>query len=462
MNILDQNGLILDTYEDLITFLEAKFRLIYGNDIVLEPDTPDGQLLRIFAQMQMDRINDIRQYFSSLDPDQAIGRVLDLRVSFNGIQRLGGTRSTINVLITIDRIVPLSGTDTDNPFTITDEQGQQWQLIESIVLNSIGNHLLIFQSSTIGKVQAAPSTLNRMVTVVLGVTDVINPTVPISIGMDEETDYALKIRRQQSVSLPSQGFRAGMKAALSNINGVTLANVHENKTSTVVNGIPAHGIWIILEGQYDIDEVGEVIAIKRNAGCNMRGDIVYNYTDEFGEVDTVNWDNVEEEDIFVKAVIETIDGSKTPDLDNLRNGIPQLITTESGVNINSNNIVKAIQDLDENILVDSALLSLSVIGSYDNILRPSSLKNKFILKPENIIITPMVIVPYNPRVGLNEPRQFEGRGGYGEYTFDIVINNSGATIDSDGIYTSGPNPGVDTVRVTDELGNEAQTEVRVG
>lgn len=74
----------------------------------------------------------------------------------------------------------------------------------------------------------------------------------------------------------------------------------------------------------------------------------------------------------------------------------------------------------------------------------------------------LAIVPTNSNVLTGVQINFSGFGGSGTgYVWSIPNNQSGATIDPSGLYTSGENPGTDTVRLTDSFGNTAEAVVVV-
>jgi uncharacterized phage protein gp47/JayE len=74
-DVFDTTGLTVSTLSEIRADLEAKLKAIYGNDINIDPDSPDGQLINIFAQAGIDLREIILQINSSFDPDQAAGRV---------------------------------------------------------------------------------------------------------------------------------------------------------------------------------------------------------------------------------------------------------------------------------------------------------------------------------------------------------------------------------------------------
>jgi len=72
------------------------------------------------------------------------------------------------------------------------------------------------------------------------------------------------------------------------------------------------------------------------------------------------------------------------------------------------------------------------------------------------------ISPRDDAVSNGEIIDFDPVGGSSPFTFSITNNNSGATIDSStGVYASGNNRGLDSVRVTDDLGDIAEASVLV-
>lgn len=72
------------------------------------------------------------------------------------------------------------------------------------------------------------------------------------------------------------------------------------------------------------------------------------------------------------------------------------------------------------------------------------------------------ISPANPTIGTGGAVAFTASGGSGEgYQWTITTNVSGGSILGDGTFTAGPTVGLDTVQVTDSLGNTGSTSVSV-
>jgi len=338
-NTIDANGLSTKTLADIKTDLENAMKSIYGSDINLDSNSPDGQLINIFAQIIRDKLDLVTQVYTSFDPDQAIGRTLDSRCAINGIERQPGTHSTTDITIVTSQAVSLIGLDGNSElqgdeFIVSDNAGTQWVLVNSYDIGSGGSTTLVFQAVELGAILASPNTITTPVTIVQGVTSVNNPATQLTIGEDEETDAAFKIRRLKSVALSSQGFYDGLQAALLNVEGVDSVAIYENTgDSPDGDSIPGHSIWVIVSGTAADADIGAAIYSKRNAGCGMKGSTSVEVTRADGSTFTVNWDVVVSENLYAKFNVDLIAGDVTGITGDVHNGtkIVDNITDTSGL-----------------------------------------------------------------------------------------------------------------------------------
>lgn len=305
---LDSNGLQVSTAEELLTQLIYDFQNIYGADINLDQSTPDGQMLNIYAQGGADIRELLTQIYNSFDPDNCSGSVLDSRCAINNIFRKGATYTIVPIDVTVDRTVTLQGLDDKfndvnaTSYTVQDSAGNEFFLISSQQLNA-GTHTVLFRAKELGAVQVSLNTITTPVTVVLGVTSVNNSLAPTEIGVDEESDYNLKIRRRQSVSIGSSGYLNGLLATVLQLDGVTDAALYENYTGSVdVNGTPAHCMWLVVEGGSSAD-IADAIYRKKSYGCNMRGDITYTIITVSNQQFIAKWDEPTILPMYIKFVI---------------------------------------------------------------------------------------------------------------------------------------------------------------
>jgi|GEM_PF-1174492 uncharacterized phage protein gp47/JayE len=276
---LDNNGLTIPTISEIRdeilngTVLFPGYLTIFPGANV-QPNSPDANLINIFAQVAVDEYEFLQMIYDAFDPDQARGPTLDARCAINGIQREAGTYTQQGVTVTAIGACNLQGLDLypSNPFTVSDGQGNQYQLLTTYAFSGAGSAALLFQAATIGAIQSTVGAINSIVTVVAGVASVTNATGPAILGVPEETDAALRIRRSNSVANGSTGYADGLLGVLLAVPGVTGAKVYENDGPAIdSDGIPGHSIWVIVAGGgvgFDA-AVAAAIYSKKDAGCGQ-------------------------------------------------------------------------------------------------------------------------------------------------------------------------------------------------
>jgi uncharacterized phage protein gp47/JayE len=318
-NYVDSTGLNLQQLSDIVTELEDGFKAIYGNDINVDANSPDGQMINLFAQSKIDILDCISQVYNSFSPNSAIGVALDQRCALNGVIRKGATKTITNVTVTTDRQVNLLGLSagTGTPFTVKDLAGHKFYLTTSAT-GATGANSLAFEAELSGATETTTNTITGIETIQLGVLSVNNPSNPTVQGTDEETDAALRVRRASSLSLPSQGYLAGLKGSLLALDDVTRCEVYENNTSAAdIYNIPAHSIWAVVEGGLDAD-IADVIYKKRNAGCGMYGSETVAVDQGNGFELTVKFGRPSEEDLYIALEVTSLTNDHAIDDDYLK------------------------------------------------------------------------------------------------------------------------------------------------
>lgn len=320
---LTADGLQVSTNTELVEALVESWKNIYGEDINVEQNSPDGQLINIFAQGQTDIRELLVQLYNSFDPDNASGRLLDERCAINNVFRRGGTFTTIDITVVTDRTVTLQGLDENfndpeaTGYTIQDNAGNQFILVNTQTLTA-GTHSVLFRAQKLGRVETTIGTITTPVTIVLGVISVNNPTAPVNMGEDEETDAELKVRRRQSVSIGSSGYLNGLLAYVLQLDGVTDAAIYENYTSQTNSlGIPPHCVWLIVEGG-SAAEIAEAFYLKKSYGCDMKGDITYTIITPSSQEFTAKWDEPTTQPLYLKFDIKLLKSGVSLDLEAIK------------------------------------------------------------------------------------------------------------------------------------------------
>lgn len=357
VDLIDENGLQLKTFDVILDELKEKMKAIYGDDINVETNSPDGQMLNIFAQAGTDIREVVQRIYDILDLDNATGINLDRACALIGIWRKAGTRTITPITITTTEACTLTGyaQDPTNAYTVQDNAANRWQLVNTYAFAGADAISLSFQSEIIGKQETTPNTITTPVTLVLGVASVNNPTIATIVGEDEETDFELRTRAKRSIMLASVGFTDSLYAALMSLDGMDSARILENYTSVVdANGTSPHSIHVITSGSASNEDIANTIMQKRSAGCGMDGEITYSVMNADGYPIDIKWSVVTPRFLFAYASVASLDGVNLPNYNLIKSELPNTFTPALGKNISVNQLVEAVAVIDPNTYVDDA------------------------------------------------------------------------------------------------------------
>lgn len=407
-DVLDTDGLSLDTYNDILAFIQDTMNEIYavdGDTIDFGSETPDGQFTNILAQISADARQLAAEIYNSFNPDNCQGVVQDQRYALNYITREAGTYAIQDIDITVDRTVTLEGLDanynepTATAYTVSDNAGNQWYLISSTTLTTVGTHSLPFRSQNLGFVQPTIGTITNQVTKVLGVTAVNNSIGPTRRGKDEESDVEFRNRRNRSTSIRGQNNYDTMVGQLLQVRDVTDAKVFVNNTNSpnttitdIAGGIPARNVWVIVAGGGDSD-IANVI-YQNSAGLPTFGSVSESITTQSQQAFTVNFDRVVGVPFYIRFDIKNAAGiTITNDMqDNIKQKIVDALldTMTMGEPVETSEITnlasQALLQYDENIYALNVEVSLDN-STWTDFIASTSLHKKYTPDVSRISIT---------------------------------------------------------------------------
>jgi uncharacterized phage protein gp47/JayE len=385
---LDANGLVVETTDDIATAIVTALKTIYGDDINLASNSPDGQMVGIYSQASSDQLDLLMDIYNMFSVDSAYGVGLQRLVALNGMTLRPGTYTTTPVGITTDRALTLPGMDQAvvTPFQIRDANNT-WTLISSYVFGAAGTQALVFQCTEMGPISPLPNTINSQATPTLGVIAVNNPTISGTVlGQDEETDPDLRSRHARSFFLASSSPADAVEAGLLSIADVTDAVVIENDTNGTVDGIPAHSIWATVVGGTDA-EISTAIYSKKAPGCGTYGAVSAVVIRPNGQGATMYWDIGVEEDLYVQfGLISSVPGI-TFDEDLIKQQLTAAMVNfwKLGKTATIGDIVRAMYIIEPRAILTSIGVSSDGM-SYSDTVSPTSAKYYFTLSAANINI----------------------------------------------------------------------------
>jgi hypothetical protein len=388
-NQIDNTGLQIKTSTEIIAALTLALQSIYGADINLNSNSPDGQNINIFAQADIDTLELLLAVYNSFDIDSATGIILDERLALNGLTRQAGTYTVVPIDITVDRDLSLIGLNTDptTAFVVADANGNQFMLIDDYTFDfsAAPTVTLNCQAVNIGLVETTLLTITNIVTVTLGVISVTNSLANITTGINEETDVALKIRHAKSFFLGALSCADAVEAALLELPSVVDALVYENATVNTVLTVPAHSIWCIVDGGVAAD-IANAIFVKKAAGCGMKGSQSVTVARTHSQSIAILYDVPITERLYVKFSTTAKNSGETFDGTAIKAALVAALIYKLNQKALSVDVVAALAVIEPDIIPTVVQVSTDNANWYE-IVTPTTMQYKFTLAVGDITIT---------------------------------------------------------------------------
>ncbi len=269
----NDKGLEINTFRDLFQLLSDGYKGIYGQDIDLDQDSPDGQRVAIEAQARADIEAALQWLYSQMDPDFNTGDMQQIIAKLHGLYLRPGSRSQRDLKVTTDRPVLLY-----NGYRIRDQANQVWVIKQDVTVPS-GTTIVTFFAQNFGKVTGLVTDSFTQLTPEPGILNIV-ADAPAVVGRDEETPEQFRQRRNRSLENPATGSTGAIFAKVAQLPGVTDLNIDENDTKIddEATGIPANSIWLVVEGGA-ISEIVEIMVKQKGGGTGTKGGITGRYVE---------------------------------------------------------------------------------------------------------------------------------------------------------------------------------------
>jgi uncharacterized phage protein gp47/JayE len=393
---IDATGFNLPTLNDVFNSIVTSEQVIYGTDTNYDSNSPDGQRVLILAQALIDSYEAQQSLFNSYFLDYAQGRALDMVVGRKNIQRKGGTFSTILIQIVTNALCTLQGLDGNindvngTGYIVQDNIGNQWILTATTTIPANTTVNLLFRSATYGVNLANPNTITISLSVVVGVVSVTNPNEVLTIGSNEETDTALRIRAFQSYAFSSQNQVDAVYSQLLNLAGVTDVLTWSNNNTSPVDstGTPIFTLWTIVEGG-DNTAIANII-YQNIHGSGMRGTVSVTIPSINGIASiVVKFDRPIYIPLYIKFNLKQTVFPFTFNILGIQNYIINNINYKLGVNADSGTLTSIALDGINSLGGGGVPLNLQISNNntnWHNYLALGSLQEKFSLSTANINI----------------------------------------------------------------------------
>lgn len=244
---INDQGIIVPDTSNTRNEVIQEFRDVFGQDLVTDPSTPQGQLITRITELRDAVARNNADVANQINPALASGRFLDALVGLSGASRKPATKSIISQVTiggTPGTLIPAGSMASTN-------SGQVFELAQSITIPSGGTVDTVFVAKDTGPIGAPIGTLINIESSILGWLTVTNP-VEATLGRDIESDAALRRRRNGILATQSMSITESLYARLNTVNGVSSFLLLENPlgSTQTVQGISmeAHSVWACIDG----------------------------------------------------------------------------------------------------------------------------------------------------------------------------------------------------------------------
>ena len=388
--IIDANGFKAESFTEILTRLSNGLKNIYGQDINLDQDTPDGQQLGIQANIISD-FQDLALYiYNSMDPDLADGANFDKLLKLLARTRLPSSRSTVDIEMVLNKTVSIPAS-----YTIKDLNNQNWIIGTAQTLDA-GTHLVSFYSEDWGNITAEPNTINEQVTILTEVVSLNNPESAIS-GRDEESIVQVRERRNKILEINASSTIGSIIGKILDLNGVIDAVPYENMTKIYdpVRDIQPNSYWIVVKGG-DIAQISEIIAKDKTGGTGLKGKVETVYIEKFVRKDgsvrefyhDVKFDRPTEVSIHIKFKVSRKISTQSIDIEHIKD---TLANKEFYIaqNITVTELYSTIYSAATNYIATNLEVSKDGVV-WDSVFLQAGYDEEFIIEKSNIEIEELI------------------------------------------------------------------------
>lgn len=303
------DGFTLKRLPDILTDMQADLSTVVDpvTGETLTPNLADEndplvQMVNSFADQMAEAWEVLQSAYNQFDPLKSTGAGLSGVVQLNGIDRQDGAATTVALALTgtPGTVIPAESkvSPLDNSVVFT---------IPEVTLDGGGAGAAIGTATEVGNLPAAAGTVVKIVTPVAGWTGVTNGA-DATPGSEEETDAELRLRQQDSTTLPASSIVESIYSGVIDLDGVTYCRVFQNiELATDSRGIPAKSIAPVVVGGVDAD-IGQVL-FERVPTCSTFGTTTETITDVQGIDYDMKFTRPANVNVWVEVDVEIVDAA---------------------------------------------------------------------------------------------------------------------------------------------------------
>lgn len=255
-------GVIVESFADIQTRIETRYREAFGSDIQVGAGSKYGSQILITTEIISEFNLQVSDTATVFDPDQATKAILSRQVQLNGIEREDPEFSTDGCAVTgVDGTVIAVGDIVRAPGGTVD-----WEMVTEITISGgVGTGTI--RSTVTGAIDSgAPGTITEIANAILGWTTVTNDGNTI-LGRVQETDPELRVRRTIVAKSGGGGSVDRIASRLFELVDVVDVKVIENTTGALLppDNQPDSTVRAIVLGGTD-EDIASVLMRNKAGG----------------------------------------------------------------------------------------------------------------------------------------------------------------------------------------------------
>lgn len=273
---LTEGGMIGTTLTEYQQLLGNRMRAVFGQQLSLEPETPQGQLIGVLSLTLAEQDEALVALANATSIRHAEGRQLDDIAGIFGITRISSTPTTATAVLTgtPQTLIPQAT-------LMATGEGELYELVNAVTIGSDGNVTAAVQSIRYGPIALSQNALATRAYGGNGSTidrvagwDGIRSSTTTEVGHNRETDSELRARYRERLGRNARGPRDSIHAAVASVvPPLDRYSVLENATASpaTVDGesIAAHSFVVLTESgitSTQQDAVDAAIESRRPVG----------------------------------------------------------------------------------------------------------------------------------------------------------------------------------------------------
>lgn len=295
-------GVIIPDTSTLREQVENEFRDVFGQEIDLSPETPQGALVTMEVENRDAIARNNAELANQINPDIAGGIFLDAIWALMGGQRLSATHS----FLTNVEFAGVPQTLIPKGSLAETRAGDAFETTSVLIIGNDGVTKGDMRSVETGPVGCRASELVRVASSVLGWETVNNPTDAV-LGGVAESDIRTRRRRRNTLAKNTVSVGEAITSALYDIEGVESLSYRENYTDAdqVIDGVPLvkHSIYVCVDGG-SREEIAVALLRTKTVGAAYNGSETVEVTEpSSGQVYNVKFDRPKEITVFCRVTV---------------------------------------------------------------------------------------------------------------------------------------------------------------